>query len=191
MTVINFVRNVSLSGAFALTALAAAATIVVPVSPTHAAGNAPTQRSVAKPVPGAPLDLAAVAGMRPDLLTQATELASRPNIGVLTREQVIEFGRSHPEFVAKLHQALASGSMSGFTAEELRFIEAATGQNLQTFKAGDDPAGASTAHTGNSHDSNKHALWAFLAILMLIFGPFLWCRIVIGGGATFCQDFAR
>lgn len=180
----HFAREALRTFCFALAALAAAGTVLIPIpaKASNAARVSIDELMLAK-ARVAHLDLAMVAGKRVpiDLLmlakARAAQLASQDTIGVLTRQQIIEFGRSHPAFVAKIKHAYQTGVMPQFTAEEQALIDAATQGALGNMKAGSysfGPLGGSGI--GGRSGSNNNAAIAIvivaLVVLFLIFGWF-------------------
>jgi hypothetical protein len=192
----RFAREALRAFCFALAALAAAGTVLIPI-PANARNVAPAAPITVQPdmqavqtiiyprdkariatkkaTVAAPLDLAAVAGMAvpADVLArakaQAAQLASQDTIGVVTHQQIIDFARAHPAFVAKIKHAYKTGTMPQFTAEEQALLAAATKGALGSMKAGSTSGSMSgSGGFGIGGDSNNGLAWVALGALVLI-----------------------
>jgi hypothetical protein len=183
MSRVRFVVESLKTTNYIIAAAAVAGTVMMPIPPARAgsAGIATTAATVPLPLPrpaqartagNAPLDLAAVARMAPaHIVARAQALAAGDTIGILTREQIVEFAKSNPAFVAKLQHAYMTGSVPPLTAEESQVLAAVSAAALGDIKAGNLP----TLQTSGTDDNgNAHALAFFLLIffifLFVVFG---------------------
>jgi hypothetical protein len=174
---------------YIVVAMAAAGTVLMPIPPARAGNVSPTPVVAATAIPmpkprpselklsiKMPLDLAAVARQAPpELVAQARRLAPSETIGILSRQQIADFARTHPGFVDKVGHAYVHGTPPHWTPEEKEFLAAVTNQTLGEIKAGDvTPAitapttTASTPSTSNSNSGSNRALFGILFLLFLM-----------------------
>ena len=147
MSKINLIIESLKTTNYLIAAAAVAGTVMMPIPPVRAADAGMQTAAVSlpksKPIQmktsaHAPLDLAAVARMAPpEIVAQAEQLAMHDTIGILTKQQIIEYAKSNPGFVAKLQHAYLTGTLPQLTAEEARIVQAFSDAALGNMKAGD------------------------------------------------------
>jgi hypothetical protein len=194
---------------YLIAAAAVAGTVMMPIPPVRAAdvGMQTTAVSLPSTKPirtktsvHAPLDLAGVARMAPpDIVAKAKELAASDTIGIVTKQQIIEYAKSNPGFVAKLQHAYLTGSEPKLTAEEGRILQAFSDAALGNMKAGDanntfgsgpptstfSPFGLTGPQSEN--EAAKGALIAVAAVALILLLLYVWalstppnCHVVPG-----------
>jgi hypothetical protein len=177
MSKVRFVVESLKTANYIVAAAAVAGTVMMPIPPARAgsAGIATTAATVPLPRPAqartagnAPLDLAAVARMAPaHIVARAQALAAGDTIGILTREQIVEFANSNPAFAAKLQHAYLTGTEPQLTAEERQILAAVSAAALGDIKAGTPVSSPVT--TPSDDNGPRNALF----IAMLLFFLFL------------------
>jgi hypothetical protein len=198
MSKINVIVESLKTTNYLIAAAAVAGTVMMPIPPVRAADAGMQTAAVSLPKSKplrmrtsahAPLDLAAVARMAPpEVVAKAKELAASDTIGILTKQQIVEFARSNPGFVAKLQHAYLTGTLPQLSAEESRIVQAMSDAALGNMKAGDIPSsiniggispppssgGIGPAQPGTS-DDHAGRDFAFLAVIigLLIIGAII------------------
>jgi hypothetical protein len=183
---------------YLIAAAAVAGTVMMPIPPVRAADAGMQTAAVSLPQSKplrmktsahAPLDLAAVARMAPpEVVAQAERLAAHDTIGILTKQQIADYTRSNPGFVAKLQHAYLTGTEPQLTHEESRILQAISDAALLDMKAGDSTVTApvvpssplSVNNTNNNYyNSTTYVAGALGLLLALIIFAILsenYCR---------------
>jgi hypothetical protein len=195
MSKVSYVVESLKTANYIVAAAAVAGTVLMPIPPVRAAEPIPAAVATATQIPlpaprptdtktaaKMPLDLASVARMAPPhLLAQAQALAKQETIGLLTQQQIADFGRTHPDFTAKLYHAYQSGTMPQWTPEEASFLAHVTGTNIEAIAAGcvfipSDTGGAGcggspiSPPSTQSNPKGPSILWWILVVLLIIGG---------------------
>jgi hypothetical protein len=107
-------------------------------------------------------------------LSLASHLDCRAS-GILTKQQIADYARSNPGFVAKLQHAYLTGTEPQLTPEEHRILQVISEAALADMKAGCDTCGATPVESSDDHhvrDTNQWlaaGLGAALILLILLY----------------------